>query len=180
MLKRDLDNKVFLGVCSGLSEYFNIDANVIRFIFIIFTFFFGVGIIIYLILGFTMSINEDRVVVTKSSKITMKEENTNKKTVNILDSEVKDHTKNLSYAFLTIGILILLSYFTSIVSVLISGVFWGLLFVILGIKLMTGNKKITLPSFILILILALILTILLKYLGLYLSGVLPYPYNSYF
>ncbi|MFT6209952.1 MAG: phage shock protein C [Bacteroidia bacterium] len=43
-----------LGVCAGLGEYFDIDATIVRIVFIIFTFFGGSGILLYLILALIM------------------------------------------------------------------------------------------------------------------------------
>lgn len=48
---RDPDNKVFFGVCGGISAYFGWDPIVLRAAFIIFTLFFGTGILIYLLLA---------------------------------------------------------------------------------------------------------------------------------
>jgi len=47
---RDENNKLIGGVCSGLANYFNIDIVIIRIIFIILFFSFGVGLIPYIIL----------------------------------------------------------------------------------------------------------------------------------
>lgn len=49
-LYRDENNKLIGGVCSGLANYFNIDIVIIRIIFIILFFSFGVGLIPYIIL----------------------------------------------------------------------------------------------------------------------------------
>jgi len=43
-----------LGVCAGLGEHFDIDATVVRIAFVIFTFFGGSGILLYLILALIM------------------------------------------------------------------------------------------------------------------------------
>ena len=48
---RDPDNKVVAGVCSGISAYFGIDPIILRAIFVIFTIFYGSGILIYLVLA---------------------------------------------------------------------------------------------------------------------------------
>ncbi|MGL4630564.1 MAG: PspC domain-containing protein [Leadbetterella sp.] len=48
-LYRNPENKIFGGVCSGLSNYLNIDLTAIRFIFIVLLFFGGIGILIYFI-----------------------------------------------------------------------------------------------------------------------------------
>ena len=42
------------GVCLGLSEYFNIDVTILRFIWIIAILFYGVGLIPYIILALIM------------------------------------------------------------------------------------------------------------------------------
>lgn len=47
---RSETNKIIGGVCGGLGEYFNIDPNIIRLIFVLLTVFGGSGLIIYLIL----------------------------------------------------------------------------------------------------------------------------------
>ena len=47
---RDTEGKVIGGVCSGLGEYFRIDPLIIRIIFLISFFVYGVGILIYLLL----------------------------------------------------------------------------------------------------------------------------------
>lgn len=49
-LYRDSDNKVLGGVCAGLSNYFNMDPVVIRIIWVCLFFFFGSGLLLYLIL----------------------------------------------------------------------------------------------------------------------------------
>jgi len=49
-LRLSQENKMLAGVCGGLAEYFDVDVSVIRFIFIILTFVYGIGIITYIIL----------------------------------------------------------------------------------------------------------------------------------
>ena len=46
---RDSFNGILGGVCSGLGEYFEIDPEIFRLLFIAFFFMFGGGIFIYLI-----------------------------------------------------------------------------------------------------------------------------------
>jgi len=38
------------GVCGGLAEYFNLDATLIRVLFLILTVFGGTGLVIYLVM----------------------------------------------------------------------------------------------------------------------------------
>ena len=47
-LYRSHTNRLVAGVCGGLGEYFNIDATLIRVLFVVLTVFGGAGLIIYL------------------------------------------------------------------------------------------------------------------------------------
>ncbi|MGF9963385.1 PspC domain-containing protein [Bacillus rhizoplanae] len=47
-------DKVFIGVCGGLGEYFGVDTNMIRILWIIATLFFGTGFLAYFILMLLM------------------------------------------------------------------------------------------------------------------------------
>ena len=53
-LQRDMQHKVIGGVCSGLANYFGIDAALIRLLFAIAFFFFSSGFWIYVILWIVM------------------------------------------------------------------------------------------------------------------------------
>ena len=48
-LLRPRDGRMLAGVCSGLAAYFGIDVNLVRLAFGIFTVFYGLGALIYLI-----------------------------------------------------------------------------------------------------------------------------------
>lgn len=52
--QKSATNKKLCGVCGGLSEYFGIDATVIRLIWILLVIFGGTGILAYLILALVM------------------------------------------------------------------------------------------------------------------------------
>jgi len=47
-LQRPREGRWVAGVCAGLGEYFDVDANLVRVIFAIVTIFGGMGILIYL------------------------------------------------------------------------------------------------------------------------------------
>lgn len=53
-LMRSTTDRMVAGVCGGLAEYFNIDATLVRALFVIVTLFGGSGILIYLILWIVM------------------------------------------------------------------------------------------------------------------------------
>lgn len=47
-LYRSRSGAILGGVCGGLGDYFNIDSNIIRLVFVILTFINGVGLLLYL------------------------------------------------------------------------------------------------------------------------------------
>lgn len=53
-LFRDMDRKNIAGVCSGLSIYSNIDVTIIRILFVVFAFFYGFAIPVYIVLWIVM------------------------------------------------------------------------------------------------------------------------------
>lgn len=92
-LYRDPKNKVMAGVASGISNYLNIDISLVRLGFILTTFLFGIGIILYLAFwvvtpfansitqkmqmkGEAITINNIEKAVAASSKNTMNDEST--------------------------------------------------------------------------------------------------------
>jgi phage shock protein PspC (stress-responsive transcriptional regulator) len=57
-LFRSSNNKIIAGICTGLAEYFNVDTNIVRVLFVFVTFFWGASILLYLILWIIIPINE--------------------------------------------------------------------------------------------------------------------------
>jgi phage shock protein C len=47
-LYRSQTNRMVAGVCGGLAEYFNVDATLIRILFVVLTVFGGAGLVLYL------------------------------------------------------------------------------------------------------------------------------------
>jgi len=45
-------NKKICGVCGGIGEYLNVDPTVIRLLWVISFFFFGTGLLVYIICAF--------------------------------------------------------------------------------------------------------------------------------
>ena len=56
-LYKSLKDRKIAGVCGGIAEYLNIDSNVIRIIWVIFSFGFGTGILAYIICALILSDN---------------------------------------------------------------------------------------------------------------------------
>lgn len=57
-LARSRNQRMFLGVCGGLGEYFDIDPTVVRLIFVIATFVGGASIAVYAVLALIMPAQE--------------------------------------------------------------------------------------------------------------------------
>lgn len=53
-LKRSLSNKMIAGVCSGIAKYFSVDVTVVRVAWVIFTCFYGAGLLAYILCMFIM------------------------------------------------------------------------------------------------------------------------------
>ena len=49
-LYRSQTNRMVAGVCGGMAEYFNIDATLIRILFVVLTVFGGAGLVLYLLM----------------------------------------------------------------------------------------------------------------------------------
>ncbi len=183
MPERDLDNKIIFGVCSGLSDYFNIEVNIIRIVFILGIFVGGISFILYLVLAILMPTP-----TTKNTDKTTTSKRLNKKNIKI-ESEMVNNTKtsnltmnydkrNGSYFLILIGVLILLSS-TNFLHILTSTLFWGLIFIIFGILSILSKHRLSFIQILLIFILVMILAVGLQWLFRYLSVTLPYPFNGY-
>lgn len=53
-MKKDMENAMLFGVCSGIAKHFNIDVTYIRLGFVVATLFFGAPILIYPIMAIIM------------------------------------------------------------------------------------------------------------------------------
>ena len=144
---RDPDNKVVLGVCSGISAYFGIDPIILRAIFVIFTIFYGSGAVIYLVLAMIIpkakttaeklqmrgepvtvenisrKVNESFKDVSQDIKDFGKKNNINKDTVNSAGRRAADATS---------GILENISNILKVLLVILAKVV-GALFIVAGI-----------------------------------------------
>lgn len=53
-LKKSSKNKLIAGVCGGIAEYLNIDVTLVRLIWTMLGFFFGGGLLLYIIAALIM------------------------------------------------------------------------------------------------------------------------------
>jgi phage shock protein PspC (stress-responsive transcriptional regulator) len=59
-LLRSREDRYLAGIAGGLAEYFSIDSNLFRILFIIFSFFGGIGILIYIAAWMLVPENDDQ------------------------------------------------------------------------------------------------------------------------
>ena len=91
-LYRDINNSIFGGVAAGIAAYFSISPAWIRLAFVIFCFFYGVTLLVYLVLWIILP-----KAVTAKQKLEMKGENINvsniEKNIRNTYNEVKKNTE---------------------------------------------------------------------------------------
>ena len=58
-LYRSEKNRMIVGVCGGLAEYFDVDPVVVRLLWVVFTFFIGSGILLYILACIIMPNEKD-------------------------------------------------------------------------------------------------------------------------
>ena len=56
-LKVSNTDRVLMGVCGGIAEYFSHEATIVRVLCVLLAIFGGVGILAYLLIGFIMTQN---------------------------------------------------------------------------------------------------------------------------
>ena len=68
-LYRSQENRMIGGVCGGMAEYFNIDPNLMRLLFVVLTFFGGSGILIYIASLLIIPNNPDQTIPEKRENV---------------------------------------------------------------------------------------------------------------
>jgi phage shock protein C len=53
LYKSAVDRRVW-GVCGGLAEYFDVDASLVRLLFVVFTLMGGPGLVVYIVLAMVL------------------------------------------------------------------------------------------------------------------------------
>jgi len=58
-LMRNKNDQMFMGVASGIADYFQIDPVIVRLIFVLLTLSHGFGLLLYIVLAFIMPVNDE-------------------------------------------------------------------------------------------------------------------------
>ncbi|MFO7977943.1 MAG: PspC domain-containing protein [Bacteroidales bacterium] len=150
-LYRDPDNKYLGGVAGGLGAYFNIDPTWLRVAFVVFTFVYGFGPLVYIILWIVvpravttaekLEMRGERVTITNIERSIREELGDLKKNIEDFSNgtrkgqKKKDNRNNLEEALEDIG-QALASVFTVLFRVI--GALIGVGFIFLGLFLLIG------------------------------------------
>lgn len=128
-LVRDTQNKVIGGVCSGLANYFEIDASLLRLLFACMFFFASMGLWLYLILWIVMPAASVRQVIDENGQTVMEMPN---------EREVSKGSLVLGLILIGIGAIALLHRF---IPELNWQTIWPVLLIVLGVLLLFPSKS---------------------------------------
>ncbi len=141
-LYRSKNDALISGVCGGIGEYFSVDSNIIRLIFILFG-FFGMGVLFYILFWVFIPINSDNInnnsntTSNNGSKIFNMDKNGN-----IFRMSNQNSNKNtLAILFLVAGCLFLLNNIFGIFDYFSLYKIWPVLLIILGVILLIKRNK---------------------------------------
>jgi len=132
-------NKVFSGVCGGLAEYFDVDPVLIRVIFIVLFFGWGISLLAYIILWIVTPKKSD-LIYQKSA--TSDEENNSQNQGYDIKNE-KNQIENINHRIfgglilITIGTLWL---FANIFEFFDFSIYFPVLLILLGIFILLNNQ----------------------------------------
>lgn len=140
-LCKSKNDALIAGVCGGIGEYFNIDSNIIRLIFVIFG-LFGAGILVYILFWIFLPVGD----INASSH---SEETFNGSKVFNMDKDgnvfkmvnQKNNKTTIAIVLLVIGCLFLLNNFFNISKYLNIFKIWPLLLIAFGFILLFRKDK---------------------------------------
>lgn len=137
---RDGERKVIGGVSGGVAAFFGLDIIAVRLLFIIFTIFFGVGFIVYIVLWIVLPEAKsltDRMEMQGEPVTLSNIESNIKKNLNVdLEKEESTATKILLFPFRLIGILLSVLGKILVPLLEIFRVAIGIIIILLGLSLM--------------------------------------------
>ena len=133
-LYRSDTDRIFLGVCGGLGEYFEIDSNIIRLIFILFGLMTGGGtLVFYFLLAFLIPNRRG----TGDKEIADEIKDGIHKAVELVNTDdiISYNSKNYMGIFIVIIGLILITSQIMPVGIIIWRMIWPTVIIILGVYL---------------------------------------------
>lgn len=146
---RSAKDKMIGGVCGGLGEYFKIDSNIVRLLFVAFTFLGGSGVLVYIILWIVVpeegktSYFQDVADGGKEKKAGEKVKGAAEKFATEVKSAVRNKDKkdgSLVFALILIfvGIIFLANNFIPFSHIL---KLWPLILIIIGLSILFSQSE---------------------------------------
>lgn len=105
-LYRSKKDQIIAGVCGGLGEYFNIDPTIIRLLWLLSIFVFGVGIFLYIIAAIIIPEDESQTYIEPNIEDEEYNEDVSGKDKGSVNKEKSE--KSLGYGLIIIGIILML------------------------------------------------------------------------
>lgn len=149
-LLRDSKNKMVAGVASGIANYFEVDPNIIRLLFIVLAVFGGSGILIYFLLWLLLP--KDTSKTTEEKDVMRENVQQMKDAVREFAKEIKKEThgdthekkeksqKSLGIVLVVIGLLFLLTNL-GLLDMYVIKKLWPVLLIFLGILVVYQNES---------------------------------------
>ena len=142
-LYRSKDNRIIFGVCGGLGEYFEVDALIVRILFVILSLINGAGIVAYLILAIVVpEDNKDK--KAKKNGVEEVQEKTQDIAEELKTNSWLKNSKNIfGLVIVLIGLNVLFEqvFQYSPFAWINWGIVWGLLIILIGSRIILGSSK---------------------------------------
>jgi len=133
---RSRNDKMIGGVAGGIAEYFDIDAVIVRIIFV-FALFFGAGILAYILLWIIIP-EEPFTIENNSNSTSTSEQRTTSENGETDKEQVTNNRTKTTYIFggilVVVGVILLFNNFITF------DAFWPLIFIALGIALLLKSR----------------------------------------
>lgn len=152
-LYRSGKDKIIAGVCGGLAEYLEVDATIVRIIFVILTIWGGVGVILYLIGLIVMPLNpedekmKEKIKETTKGNVKAAAKDFGEKMEEVaqdIKENIKEGPKRMSGSQLFGLIIIFLGLyflFRELYPWISLHLFWPVLLMLIGVLIITGGAR---------------------------------------
>ncbi|HOV92337.1 MAG TPA: PspC domain-containing protein [Candidatus Kapabacteria bacterium] len=147
IVQRSRNHRIVAGVCGGLGEYFDIDPVFIRLLFVIVSFFYGIGVVAYIVLWIIIpSTPMESAYMTSENPSNPHSDYDNKSTENIeVEDDSNIRNKNTQQVRIFIGSILLLIGVLILLNELVPNIkgelIWSFILIILGIFLIILSLK---------------------------------------
>ena len=139
-LYRSNNDALIAGVCGGIAEYFKIDSNIVRLIFVVFG-IFGAGVLVYILLWiflpYSTEENTNKERTDNNSKIFNMD-----KDGNVFKMMTQKNNSNIfAVIIIVVGVLFLLNNFFHIFYYLNLSRIWPIVLIIVGLFLIFRKNR---------------------------------------